>query len=182
MTPFILDAHALSANDYPEWYQGYVALSQESGISALLINTVPVTEELFSKAPTNWLRGSYAPGKWTPLQLLEHIADAELIFATRLLALLRKHNVAWPGFDENLFVENGQAHQLGAEHLLLRMQAVRQTTLLLANEVHADNQHDRIVANGNSVSALALLAITAGHHQHHLNILHQRYPLSIEHS
>lgn len=182
MTPFFLDASALSAEHYPEWYGGYVTLSKETGITLLLHNTVQATEKLFRSASADWLIRSYAPGKWTPLQLLEHITDAEQIFATRLLALLRKHDAPWPGFDENLFVENGQAHLLGLDHSLHRLEAARQSTLLLAKEVNANNQHHRIIANGQSVTALALLAITAGHHQHHLNILHQRYPLSLEHS
>lgn len=182
MTPFFFDVSTLSAEHYPEWYKGYVTLSKETGISPLLQNTVLATEKLFRSASADWLIRSYAPGKWTPLQLLEHITDAEQIFATRLLALLRKHDAPWPGFDENLFVENGQAHQLGLDHCLLRMQTVRKSTILLAKEVNESNQHQRIIANGQAVTALALLAITAGHHQHHLNILHQRYPLSLEHS
>lgn len=171
-----LRANQIPRDHYSAWYTHYVQACGDLEITLLLEQLLLETLALFKNRSEHWLTHPYAPQKWTPLELLEHIVDSECVFNTRLLAILRGDTNNWPGFDQDVFVRNGQAHLHGVDHQIKRLENVRSSTLLLAQELDVSRWHHFIVADGNKVSAAALLAIIAGHHLHHLQILKERYP------
>ena len=117
----------------------------------------------------------YAPGKWTPKEMLLHIIDAERIFTYRALRFARGDAQALPGFDENFFATNSEANARSMSSLLTEYHAVRAATISLFSNLNAA-QLDRLgSANGAPTSVRALLFITAGHERHHLGILRERY-------
>jgi enterochelin esterase-like enzyme len=117
----------------------------------------------------------YAPGKWTPKEMLLHIIDTERIFTYRALRFARGDAQSLPGFDENEFATNSEANDRPLSDLLTEYHAVRAATLALFGSFNAA-QLDRVgLANGGATSVRALVFITAGHERHHLAILRERY-------
>ncbi|HYE58379.1 MAG TPA: DinB family protein, partial [Rhodothermales bacterium] len=120
-------------------------------------------------------RHRYAPGKWSVKEVLGHVTDAERIFAYRLLCIARGDQTSFPGFDENAYVPNSGADDRSMDDLLDEFAAVRRATLALLRGL-PDAAMTRIgTANGQLVSVRALPFILAGHAQHHLNVLRERY-------
>lgn len=58
----------------------------------------------FDLAPAK-LRLSYAPGKWSAREILAHLADAELVFLTRLKFLLSESVPAVVPFDQDRWAD-----------------------------------------------------------------------------
>jgi uncharacterized damage-inducible protein DinB len=117
----------------------------------------------------------YAPGKWTPKQVLLHIADAERIFAYRALRFARADAQELPGFDENEYAASSEADDRPLADLLAEYQAVRAATLAFFSGLNAGQLDRAGRANGSPYTVRALLYLAAGHEAHHLNILRERY-------
>ena len=117
----------------------------------------------------------YAPGKWTPKEVLMHLADSERIFAYRALRFARADAQELPGFDENEFAANSEANDRPMSDLLTEYHAVRAATLAFFSGLNGGQLDRAGRANGGATSVRAVLFIIAGHEQHHLRILRERY-------
>lgn len=161
---------------YLAYYQGYVDLVPTDADPLGLLRQQPAElhRELARLTAAQALM-RYAPGKWTPKEILLHLADAERIFTYRALRFARGDEQSLPGFDENAFAANSEANDRTMSDLLTEYHAVRAATLALFGSFTAA-QLDRVgQANGGGISVRALLFITAGHERHHLRILRERY-------
>lgn len=69
----------------------------------------------------------YAEGKWTVKEVLQHIIDAERIFAYRSLRFARKDTTPLAGFDENFYTENAKADKRDWQTMLGEFKALRQS-------------------------------------------------------
>ncbi|GGH26061.1 DinB family protein [Paenibacillus segetis] len=117
----------------------------------------------------------YAEGKWSLKEVLGHIADTERIMSYRLLRIARGDTTPLPGFEEGLFVSNGQFDQRSVTELLQDFVVVRKSTLSLVQNLD-DSAWIRIgTASGGPVSVRALAYIIYGHALHHFKIIRERY-------
>ena len=118
---------------------------------------------------------SYAEGKWTIKEIIQHIIDTERIFAYRALRISRNDKTPLPGFDENDYVDNTNAKRRGIQDLLSEFSAVRHSNLLMYKSF-SDEQLRRIgIASNNEVSVRALGFLILGHLKHHQKVFQERY-------
>ncbi len=164
-------------NEYAPFYANYVALADSMGADVLqtLAALGPSTFQTFSSLNPDRQDYAYASGKWTIKQLLNHLIDAERIFAYRLLRLLRGDQTPLPGFDENTYADNADLSNRTLSNLAIEFKAVREANLFLYKTVTDEQSLLTGTASGSQVSVRALLYIIAGHELHHLNILKERY-------
>jgi xanthine/CO dehydrogenase XdhC/CoxF family maturation factor len=118
---------------------------------------------------------SYAAGKWTAKQVLGHIVDSERIFAYRALCIARSESQPLPGFDENNYAANSHADQRSLASLGADFAAARAATLALVRSLEPHTLDLPGNANGKRLTPRACLFVLAGHAEHHLKILNQRY-------
>ena len=118
---------------------------------------------------------AYAPGKWTPKQVLLHVADAERIFVYRALRFARHDGQSLPGFEENDYAAHSAADARSVAGLLAEYAAVRSATCSFLEALTDDQLARRGAANGAEVTVRALAYIMAGHERHHLNVFRDRY-------
>jgi hypothetical protein len=103
------------------------------------------------------------------------MCDAERIFAYRLLRIARGDETPLAGFDENAYVPAGGFESRQLANVIKEWMAVRDATVALVRGLPADAWMRRGTANGNSVTAAALVYIILGHVEHHLRIITERY-------
>jgi hypothetical protein len=120
----------------------------------------------------------YADGKWSVKEVVGHVADAERIFAYRLLRIARGDETPLPGFDENDYVPAAKFDARPMADVLEEWIAVRSATTALVRGVPSDAWSRRGVANGHAVSARAILYIMLGHVDHHAKLLEERYGIA----
>jgi hypothetical protein len=118
---------------------------------------------------------SYAPGKWTLKELIQHIIDTERVFCYRALCFARNDKAALPGFDQDVFVANDTANERDYYDLLDEMKVLRQSSIQLYKSFSKDALLCIGVASENKMSVRALGYLFSGHQIHHLNIVKERY-------
>jgi hypothetical protein len=165
-----------AAGEYPPYAAMYLDLLPDDGrVLAHLEDQARLVAAFFRGLPADRLRYRYAPGKWTPKEILLHLADDERIFACRALRFARGDGTELPGFDQDPYAAASGADARALESLLAEHAAVRASTLsLFANLPDAALTRGG-VANGARVTVRALAWHIAGHELHLLKILRERY-------
>lgn len=118
---------------------------------------------------------SYAPGKWTIKDIIQHLIDTERIFSYRALRFSRGDATELPGFDENLFANNAQANERKLQEMLTELALVRQSTIMLFKSLTAESLLKTGIASGYTVSVRSIGFAVIGHQNHHIKIFKERY-------
>lgn len=118
---------------------------------------------------------SYAPGKWTLKQILQHLTDVERIFSTRALRFSRQDATALPGMDEKLYAAHGNANNIPLKLLIEDFKINRDASHLLFRQMLPEQYSLKGKASGNLVSVHDILQLLIGHNLHHLQIISERY-------
>jgi hypothetical protein len=130
---------------------------------------------LFSSKPAGWENTPYAPGKWSPKEVLGHCIDTERIMTFRALCIARGEKKLLPGFDQDPYVVQGQFNAVALDDLLADFELQRQAILSMVQTFPEASFEEIGSANGNPMSTRALLWIIPGHFMHHFEVLQQAY-------
>jgi hypothetical protein len=118
---------------------------------------------------------SYAHGKWTVKDVLQHVVDTERIMSCRAMRIGRNDKTPLPGFDQDLLAASAHASNRTVGEILREFELVRETTIILFKNF----DDEMLLRKGNcsniDISALALGFVIVGHAIHHLNIISERY-------
>lgn len=159
----------------PEWYHGYINQVEGSNFMEAMKKQTPALIRFLSSIPPGKRNYRYAKGKWTIKELLQHLIDAERVFAYRGLCFARKDKTPLPGFEENDYADNAKAGKRDWRIMIEELKAVRRSTELLFGSFDKDQLSFVGTANNNPVSVLAIGFILVGHVTHHINVIKERY-------
>lgn len=118
---------------------------------------------------------TYAPGKWTVHQIIEHITDAERIFQYRALRFVRQDQTPLAGFDEDIYAALSRANDRTIGDLLQEFSTVRAATVSLFKNLDKDQLQFIGTANNQACSVLALGFMIIGHATHHAEVIKEKY-------
>jgi hypothetical protein len=158
-----------------EYYQQYIKLSPDENVLEGLEQNSKNFRKLLKKIPRKKVDKAYAEGKWTIKELLQHIIDAERVFAYRALSFSRKDTNALPSFDENVWAANSMATQRDWKEMVDEFKALRNATEKMYASFDDSQLRSIGTASGKEFNVLALGFIIAGHVEHHINIIKERY-------
>jgi hypothetical protein len=166
-----------AAGEYAPFYAGYVSAAGDRPVLDLLASQMERVDRLFQPLSEEQAGFRYAPGKWSLRQVLGHMTDAERIFSYRAFRISRGDATPLPPFDETPYVEAGGFDARTVADLLAELHAVRASTLELFRHVAPDAWTRRTVVNGHPITLRAQAHVLAGHVEHHLRIVVERYGL-----
>ena len=158
-----------------EYFFKYIDLVPGDDILEAFQVQEPIIEKFFAEIPVDKHDHFYAPGKWTVKQVLQHLSDAERVFAYRALRAARKDETNLHGFDENAFADEGKAAARRWDQLVQDCLTVRKASFTLYESFDEEQLQNRGMANSNSFTPNAMGYIMLGHYYHHINILKERY-------
>ena len=168
-------ARPVSGTFHPIYQQRYIdaaigespieVIDNHSTAFIIFVNSIPEEKGDYS----------YAEGKWTVKQLLQHIIDTERIFTYRALCISRGEPLPLPGFDENSYALNAPASHRTLASLKEEFAFVRQATDILIKSFTNEQLNRKGVASNYVISVNALCFIIFGHIVHHQKILQERY-------
>ena len=161
-------------DEFATYYEKYISLVEGDCIPVLDAQSAEL-RAVFSALPEEKGTFAYADGKWTIKEVLSHLIDGERMFAYRILRISRGDETPIEGFEQDGYIENSNANNRSFAELLDEFDLQRRSNLLLFNNL-SDEASRRIgTASDNKVSVRALAYIMAGHVQHHMSILRERY-------
>src|ERR1035437_10478094 len=117
-----------SSTDYPDYFAKYIALVKEDDVIQAIANQLPIITAELNKITEETSMFSYAPGKWTLKEMLQHIIDAERVFEFRALVFARKDVSPLPSFDEDSYAANSNANLRSWASLVSEFLHVRAAT------------------------------------------------------
>jgi uncharacterized damage-inducible protein DinB len=117
----------------------------------------------------------YAPEKWSIRQTLNHVIDAERIFAFRALWFARGFETPLPSFDQDVAVSAAAADGTPWAAHIEEFRRVRLSTISLFEHTPSEAWTRHGIASGNRVTVRALAFIISGHLAHHMKIMRERY-------
>lgn len=160
--------------EYGSFYAGYVARVPDGRLFETLAEQPAVLRGLLQAVDDDRAALPSAPGKWSLKDTINHVIDAERVFALRLLWFARAPGAELPGFDQDAWTPAADAQRRALRELCDEFDAVRQATNLLLQGLPEAAVGRYGTASGARVTVRALAWIIAGHVQHHLELLQGR--------
>lgn len=160
---------------YPAYFEPYVSLVKGDDLSKAFSNSIGEADTLIKSIPEEKGDFAYAEGKWNIKEVIQHIIDAERVFAYRALAISRMDQANLPGFDEDSYAKNTDANSRTISDLMQEWKAVRTSIEYLFRSFSEKQLLQLGTANGKKISVLALGFVIIGHGNHHLRILKEKY-------
>jgi uncharacterized damage-inducible protein DinB len=117
----------------------------------------------------------YGPEKWSMRQVVNHVNDCERLFVFRALWFARGFDTALPSFDQLVSAKGADADSFSWKSHVEEFRGVRQSTLSFFRNLPKDAWMRTGVASGYPFSVRALAWLAAGHLDHHLAGLRERY-------
>lgn len=164
-----------AAGTYPPYFANYIHLVDADTVTEAIEKYSPGFISFFRSIPHEKADYRYAEGKWSVKQLMQHIIDAERIFAYRTLRISRGDKTPLPGFDEGTYASASNADARSWNSLLKEFEAERKSTDLLLQSFTPDHLQQSGVTNGHPNTTLAISFVIFGHILHHINVLKERY-------
>ncbi len=165
----------------PSYFDRYINQCDELE----LLDAIQISiDELENFPLAKWkLLGSktYAPGKWTVKQILQHLTDTERIFTYRALAFARGEIQQLNSYDEDAYANASGANERSIEALVAELK----TTHLALHSLYQSFNNETLLRKGmgfrGEYSVADIGFILPGHQRWHLKILEEKYyPLNDE--
>ncbi len=163
-----------NTNEYPVYYDKYIQLVDADVIHFLKKQEERILE-LAKNIDENLSLHKYAENKWSIRELFCHCVDTERIMAYRALSIARNDQTPLPGYDENEYIKFSEADKRSFKSLIEEFELLRKSNIVLFQSFSNEASQRIGNANGNNMTARAMAYIVAGHTEHHLNILKERY-------
>ncbi|HYC86835.1 MAG TPA: DinB family protein [Chryseosolibacter sp.] len=162
-------------SDVPVFYKGYVENVKDLDLMDALQQSSKIALTIFRNIPEDLGDYRYAEGKWSLKEVLNHMMDAERIFAYRALRFSRNDKTPLAGFEENDYAPMANASGRSVAQLANEMERLRATTIDLFSSFTPQMLRREGFANNNKLSVLTLGFVIAGHETHHRKVIVERY-------
>jgi len=165
----------INLDEIPIYYRTYTSKVDEGNLIELLDKSLHEATNFLKNIPVEKSYYAYAPEKWNVADLIQHLIDAERIFAYRALRIARFDKTPLPSFEENDYAKMAQTNRRTLPDLINEYTTVRQSTLQLFTSFSDEMLQNTGTASGQNISVRAIGFIILGHEIHHFNVLTERY-------
>ena len=116
------------------YFDRYIKLSTSSDIETTLVESHNHLVQLIQPISEEKMNFSYAEGKWTLKDMLQHLIDTERIFVYRALRFARNDKTELPGYDHNEYANETNADEKSKEEIL---ESLAQNSDLTKDEIES---------------------------------------------
>ena len=166
----------LNHSEYNAFYRNYLELvSHDFDLIDALKNGKEKNLTFYKSIPEDKWHYAYDSGKWTILEVLQHVIDTERIFSYRALRIGRGDKTPLPGFEQDDYIKPSNANERTMHSLIDEYGLVREGTISLFSGFNAEALIETGTASDSALSTRAAGFIICGHEIHHANLIETRY-------
>jgi DinB superfamily len=110
---------------------------------AIAAELMPWLERRTAGVPDEVLRGPEAPGKWSAIEVIQHLADTELVIGWRTRMVLTQDRPALQGYDQDAWARTLGYRDVPLEMALEQLRGTRMANLRLWHSLTAA-QRERV--------------------------------------
>lgn len=165
----------IKEGEFNPYYGTYIKKTTGLTLREGLKHSGDKTIAFLQSIPKDKLEYSYAEGKWTVKEVIQHIMDTERIFAYRALRIARQDQTPLPGFDQDNYIKPSQANKRSIEDIINEFKAIKMATVALFDSFSDEMLLSKGIASNSSVSVRAIGFIIMGHEIHHCEVIKERY-------
>jgi DinB superfamily len=137
---------------------------------AVLRSTLDEVPRLVAAASTEQLQRSPAPGEWSPAQVLNHLADSDLVTGTRIRMIVTQDRPTIVGYDQDAWTARFGSLDATPQETVERWLALRRGNLRVYESLApADWDRVGLHTERGAESARLTLQLQAGHDRVHLD-------------
>jgi hypothetical protein len=170
-----MKANQLQTEEFNVWYSPYLAtLTDENLIEELEISLhrfIRFVQDISLEKHDY----SYAEGKWTIKDIIQHLIDCERVLSYRAMCIARNDTTNYPSFDENSYADQANGSSKTLLNLLTELTALRHSTLLLFKSFNETELLRIGTASDQPISVRAIGFIIIGHQNHHQKVFTEKY-------
>ena len=164
-----------SETEYNEYYRVYVSQVPEGDVIQILEQQKTRLEQLILSIPPEKVDYRYGAEKWTTREVVGHMLDTEWVFAYRAMRIARGDKTPLSGMDQDDLLQGANFSDrsmtaIASEYVHLRS-AVLELFKSFDNEILLRSG----MASGFPFTVRALMFILAGHVEHHIRVLQEKY-------
>jgi hypothetical protein len=162
--------------EYAPFYSDYVQRATARGYILATLSAQPdEMKTALGSLSDSQARFRNGPAEWSIKQVVSHLIDSERVFSYRLLRIARKDKTPLPGFEQEDFVRESIADRLALGDLLSEFEHLRRANVFAIKNMTEEAVGQVGNASGVAISARALIYILAGHVEHHMASLKEKY-------
>lgn len=165
-------------NEAASYYFAYIDLITSDEIVPVIKSQLDETLGVLQSISDEQSLHSYAPGKWTIREVLNHVNDCERVFLGRAFWFARGFKDPLPSFDQNLAVQAAHANQTPWSDLVNEFRNVRLGTISFFSNLPAEAWSFSGTASDNPFTVRSVAYIIAGHVTHHIGVLREKYGIT----
>ena len=165
----------LHPDEFAEYYTNYINQVKCLDIVDALQQDLVDMQSFLETIPFDKYKYKYLPEKWSVQEVLQHIIDAERIFAYRALRFARFDKTPLATFEEDDYVKFCDADHREMKDIVEEFILVRKSTIKLFESFSDEMLLQRGIASGVTMSVRALGYIITGHCIHHSSVIKERY-------
>jgi hypothetical protein len=165
----------MKSQEVTEYKDDYLSLVDETEIVSAMRGQLSEIENLFASIPEEKGDFSYAEGKMTIKQVLGHLIVGERIFSYRALMISYGDQTPLPGFEQDLFIANGNFNSISLAGLLAEWTSLLRANLIFFQNLTAEAWARTGTVNDHEASVRALAYNMVKHTRHHLDSLQRHY-------
>ena len=164
-----------AASETVPYYRTYIDKVPGGDIRETLESQLEETRVFLQGISEEKSRQRYAPGKWSLREVLCHVNDAERLFVSRAFWFARRFDSPLPDFDQEIALVASGAHELAWARHVAEFAAIRAATTHFFRNLPDAAWARSGIASGNPFTVRSLAWIVAGHVNHHMGIVKERY-------
>jgi uncharacterized damage-inducible protein DinB len=165
-------------NEAASYYFNYIDLITGDEIVPSIKLQLGETLEFLQGISEEQSLQTYAPGKWTIREVLNHVNDGERLFLGRAFWFARGFQDPLPSFEQDLAVQAAQANQTPWAELVEEFRTTRLATISFFNNLPEEAWSRTGIASDNPFTVRSLAYIIAGHVAHHTHVLREKYGIT----
>lgn len=164
-----------SPDEYDPFYETYVAAVPNVDIMVFLNQQLETAVELLESVPEERLDYRYATGKWTTREVVGHVVDCERLFSYRAFRFARGDSTPLAGLDQDAIMAGADFSSRSMGSLINEFRHLRASNISLFMSLSPECFDRRGIASGCEFTVRALMYILAGHAEHHMQVIGERY-------